>query len=1085
VKLNVRVAGDRLALAGLWLTASLLVVLAGILLHLGQSPIAAKLTANNNSPWQAEGQTSPAAAKPASPTAFGHVPLSFEANQGQTDAQVKFLARGGGYTLFLTRDEAVLKLSSVVGHQSSAKQHSAVSTQHSATSTSIVRMKLVGANAGARVIGSEQLPSRSNYFVGNDPAKWRRDVPQFARVRYGQVYPAVDLVYYGNQGRLEYDFEVAPGADPEQIGLQIQGAQKLTVNSKGDLVAETAAGDVQLHAPEVYQNIGGQKRAVSGKFVLSADHRVRFALGEYDRGRTLVIDPVLSYATYLGGTGDEGCGFISGTPVSGCPGVAVDGAGNMYVAGATTSADFPAAGTAFQSTSTSQDAFIARFDSTGALKYSTYLGGTGAETTAGIAADSSQNIYVAGNTTSTDFPTTSSNAFQATSTGGTHVFVTELAAAGNALVYSTYLAGNGTDVATGLAIDNAAGVYVSGLTTSQNVGTGFPSTGSAFQVNPTSANQFFFTKLNTAASGASSMAYSSYLGGSTGGTGRTMGGGIAVDSSRNVYLTGGTDFTNMPVLNAFQATNAGGLDAFVAKFNVNVSGSGGRLYLSYFGGTGDDVGYGIAVDPSGNAYVTGATNSPNITIPAGANALEPCLNSPLTAARPCPTPTAPSDAFVAKVASSGSPSFPLSYFTYLGGSQSDVGLAIAADAAQAAHVAGITNSTDVAAGANASGGGQDAFAALIQTTNGTSVGRTTGDYTMYLGGGAADDGTGVAIDSNGNSYIAGETASGDFLTHTPPQLPAFQTVLGGSSDAFLSKLTVPVALAVTGASSPNPVGIGNQATFTYTIKNSTSAVATNLIFVDSLPISGATFASISSTPGACTTVVNATVTCSIGTLGIGATATVKVNLTPTATGLLTNSATVQANGAAAGGASASVNVVDFTLGISPTTAAVVAGNSATFQVQVGNPSGQTSFFPDAVSLSCSAGVPTGAGCTFSTNPLTLTSTSAISSTLTLTTTARPVTTGRLQKLRTWYAAILPITGLTFLGLGLGTARRRRWLIGIFAVLVFGLAGLQLACSGSSGGTTPPAGTPAGTYPITLTGTSGSASHAVRMTLVVQ
>ncbi|HVO63707.1 MAG TPA: hypothetical protein VMT53_22480, partial [Terriglobales bacterium] len=320
------------------------------------------------------------------------------------------------------------------------------------------------------------------------------------------------------------------------------------------------------------------------------------------------------------------------------------------------------------------------------------------------------------------------------------------------------------------------------------------------------------------------------------------------------------------------------------------------------------------------------------------------------------------------------------------------------------------------------------------------------------------------------------------------------STLSGGSDAFLARI-LPTATGITitastSVTSGSTAGIGNQVTFTYAIKNTGPGVATNVLFTDILPVSGATFASASSTPGSCTAAVNGSVTCAIGSLGGTSSspgqASVQINLTPTVAGTLTNNGTLQANGAPAGASSASVTVSDFTVGVSPGTISVAAGDTATYQVQIGNPGGQTSFFPDAISLSCSAGVPTGAACTFSTNPVTLTSTSPISSTLTLTTTARPVTTtGGLERFRLWYATVLPITGITFLGLGIGVTRRRRWAIGISAVLVFAFAGFQLACSGSNGTTPPPAGTPAGTYPITLTGTSGSASHAVRMTLVVQ
>src|SRR5204862_3601424 len=222
--------------------------------------------------------------------------------------------------------------------------------QHSAGQLSVVRMALDGANAPSRIVGMAPLSGKSNYLIGNDPAKWHRNVPQFAQVRYDSVYPGIDLVYYGNQGRVEYDFKVAPGADPKQIALRFRGPEKMKLTSAGDLVLTTTAGDVRLEAPRVYQEIGEDQRPVSGRFVFREKNQVGFELGAYDHSRTLIIDPVLTYSTYLGGSGNEGCFAVTGAVKSGCPAIAVDSAGNAYVAGITTSADFPPGGTPFQAT---------------------------------------------------------------------------------------------------------------------------------------------------------------------------------------------------------------------------------------------------------------------------------------------------------------------------------------------------------------------------------------------------------------------------------------------------------------------------------------------------------------------------------------------------------------------------------------------------------------------------------------------------------------------------------------------------------------------------------------------------------------
>ena len=292
----------------------------------------------------------------------------FEPNQGQTDARVKFLARGSGYGLFLTGDSAVLKLASPKNADNAT-----------------VAMRLEGANSSAVARGSQLLPGKSNYLVGSDSTKWHTNISQFARVEYDEVYPGIDLVYYGNQGQLEYDFRVAPGADASRIAMTFDGAESIKLNNVS-VELKTAAGDVRFEAPRVYQTVGDEERPVEGHFVRLADNKVGFEVGEYDRSRTLVIDPVLSYSTYLGGSGDE----IGAK-------IAVDSGLNFYVAGSTTSANFPGTSVTGRPDGPS-DAFIAKFDPTGStLLFSTYLGGGGTETVAGIGVDGGFNVAVGGN----------------------------------------------------------------------------------------------------------------------------------------------------------------------------------------------------------------------------------------------------------------------------------------------------------------------------------------------------------------------------------------------------------------------------------------------------------------------------------------------------------------------------------------------------------------------------------------------------------------------------------------------------------------------------------------------------------------
>jgi hypothetical protein len=1045
--------------------------------------------------------------------AYGRLPLSFEPNQGQTDQQVKFLARGSGYGLYLTRDEAVLAMRASVGRSSSA------------TRISLVRMSLEGANAAPNVTGTDPLPGKSNYFIGNDPARWHRNIPHFARVRYRDVYPGIDLVYYGNQGKLEYDFEVAPGADPHQIALRFRGSPKLVLTGRGDLSIATGSGDVRLQAPRLYQQVGNADRPVTGRFVLLANDVVSFAIGDYDRARTLVIDPVLTYSTYLGGSGDESCSAIEGIQFTpGCPAIAVDSAFRAYVAGATTSADFPgmiqssyqecldtlppnpANRSSCPTGLTNSDVFVVRFNSAGSvgtgLDYATYLGGRGTDVTAGIAVDQNFNVHVAGITNSDNFPT-SSTAFQATpAAAGTHAFVSELDPAGAKLLYSTYLSGTGTDAATGLALDGLGKEYVTGTTSSS----AFPTTATALQTAPKATNQYFFTKLDPSLSGAASLLYSTYIGGSTPALGRTQGGGIAVDNNCDAYLTGGTDFTDMPTLNAATFTNLGGLNAWVAKFSpLSGSACGSQLsltYLTYFGGSGDDVAYGIAVDSGLNAYITGSTKSSDIAPPAGSSApvpFEKCFNTPLPLnPTTCPGSTSALDAFVAKFGSLTSSSasgttVPYLYFSYLGGTSDDAGTSIVADSTGGVRIAGWTMSSDFPTPNAPSnlpfGGGMDAFVASLNTTATTAcTGRCLG-FSTFLGGAGSDIGTSIALDSQDASYVTGETSSTNF-----PVINAFQGSLDGTNpDAFVSKLAPAVSLQLTGPSTSPTIGVGNSGAFTYTITNSEDATG-GVIFVDSLPSAGGTLSSVSTSQGSCGTAQSGTVTCNIGTLNSGATATVTANLTPTAPatplttpGSFSNSASVTAPGAPLATASITATTEDFNIAVEPGTPSsitVPAGVPASFTFQI---TGTNNTFPSSISLSAASGLPTATTTAWTTNPITSLTGSAQTSVLTVTTTARVTTTGYFwHGSSLLYAMWLPLSGMAFLGFGIGgkMSGKKRTLLGLLLVGFFSLVFFQAGC-GSKHSTSTTTGTPAGTYVITVDATSGSASRPTTITLVVQ
>src|SRR3989449_673084 len=526
--------------------------------------------------------------------AYGKLPLSFEANQGQTDPQVKFLSRGSGYTLFLTPTEAVLTLTKADVHAKRRISGEATLVEPEKRAATVLRMKLLGANPAPPVAGVGELPGKSNYFIGNDSKKWRANVPTYAKVEYRDVYPGVNLVYYGNQRQLEHDFVVSPDADPTAITLGFEGVDGMAIDALGDLVLRADGSEVRLRQPVVYQDHDGRRAVIPTRYVLKAERQVSFEVAAYDSTKPLIIDPVLAYSTFLGGSNDDR-GF----------GIAVDAAGNAYVTGGTGSINFPTTPGAFQTTSGGGDAFVTKLDPTGAaLVYSTYLGGSSCDSANGIAVDATGSAYVTGRTVSINFPTTP-GAFQ-TTLNFTDAFVTKLNPAGSALVYSTYLGGSRSDEGHAIAVDAAGSAYVTGLTLSFN----FPTTPGAFQTTTGGGGgDAFVTKLNA---DASALGYSTYLGGNS----IDFGNGIAVDTAGNAYLTGDTTSRNFPTTpGATQPDFGGDRDAFVTKLDPT---SSALVYSTYLGGSGSDQGFGIAVDTAGSAYVTGSSFSTNFPTTPGA-----------------------------------------------------------------------------------------------------------------------------------------------------------------------------------------------------------------------------------------------------------------------------------------------------------------------------------------------------------------------------------------------------------------------------------------------------------------------------------
>ncbi len=662
--------------------------------------------------------------------AYGKLPLSFQANSGQTDSQVEFLAHGSGYTVYLTGGEAVMRL---------RKEKSTANNPQS----SVLRMQLAGGNPQPKVKGSEELPGKANYFIGNDPKKWRTGVPAYARVEYQEVYPGVSLVYYGNQRQLEYDFVVSPGAVPKTIELTFEGADKLSIDAQGNLVAKLDDAEVIQHAPVIYQEIDGVRRMVPGRYELRDERRVGFEVGPYDATKTLVIDPTLEYATYLGGEGFDWA-WAS----------VVDTQGFVYVTGSTGSINFPTTAGAFNTTfSGNSDVFISKLNPQGdTLIYSTFLGGGGDERGLGIALDATSALaYVTGWTTSNNFPTTA-GAYDTTHNGGSDVFVTKLNAAGTMLGYSTLLGGAGDEVADGLEVNSQGIAYVAGYTNS----TQFPTTSGAFDTTHNGGQDGFVTKLNAA---GSNLVYSTFIGEE----GDDYIGDLALEGDF-AYVTGWTWSTRFPTTSgAYDTTHNGGSDAFVTKLNAT-----GRalVYSTLLGGSDNDFGRGIFVSGGGIASITGSAVSANF--PTTAGAYDTALNG-----------GAYGDAFVARLNGNGAS---LTYSTYLGGNENESGQDILVDSAGFTYVVGVTNSPNfprLNQLPNQVGGMYDAFVTKFNGQGNALI------FSTILGGSNNDAGIGIGIDGAGLLYVAGYSWSNNFHTTAHAYDRTFN---GGGSDAVVFKL---------------------------------------------------------------------------------------------------------------------------------------------------------------------------------------------------------------------------------------------------------------------------------------------------------
>lgn len=738
-----------------------------MLLLLQYSVVSGKTSTNNTQPSAAKkavGQRKQLATSEHLRQSY-QLPLSFETNHGQTDGEVKFLSRGSGYTLFLTSTEAVLSLRNGTNNK-----------------PGVLRMKLAGANRNPIVAGRDELPGKINYLMGQDRNQWQTNVSTFRQVYYEEVYPGVDLVYYGNQRQLEYDFIVQPQADPKTIRLAFTGARSLKIDRNGDLLLQTAAGLVRQKRPVAYQEIDGQQRTVTANYVVKNRRQVGFQLGEYDATKPLVIDPIIDYSTYLGGYGvDEGNDIV------------VDDEGNIYVTGATSSIDFPTKNPIkpiCQPCQTlSNDAFITKINPNASgeasLVFSTFWGSNIHGHTEGraIDVDADRNIYVVGITGSSNFPTTP-NAHQPLYQPftGLNGFLTKFDPAGSSYQYSTYLMGNNVDEANDVAVDDQNNIYIAGATGSTN----FPLVNFYQGYNFGSFDGFLmkfgWTPPNMGVPpdpGAYTLAYSTYFGGYT----TDIATNLALDSDGGIYLTGTTQSRDLPwtpywdgfpVLNGFQMSHGGGTDVFVMKIDAGKGGPGSLQYSSFLGGSGQENAAvrlgGIAVGLAGEAYVTGMTSS-NVNFP-----LWEAYDSTMSGTY---------DAFVTKVNTNEVGSSSLIYSTFLGGNGLDYGFDIAVDSDGRAYVAGMTQSTNfpLRGCAYTDGPLTDGFITVFERSGADLV------FSTYLGGNEGDDINAITLDRSGVAYVTGSTNSTNFRLKN-----AYQSNLGGlspgsaSRDAFVTKI---------------------------------------------------------------------------------------------------------------------------------------------------------------------------------------------------------------------------------------------------------------------------------------------------------
>jgi Beta-propeller repeat/Cep192 domain 4 len=1070
---------------------------------------------------------------------------------------VQYIARTNGYSLFLTPSETVLLLKydpPVSKDQVQSVRKDSNRFEHGSS----LRLQFVNSNPDAPMTHSDKLVGKINYLIGDNPRFWHTNVPTFAKVTQHDLYPGVDVVNYGTQQQLEYDFVISPGADPRAIALSFVGAKRLRLDENGDLIVSAAAGDVRMRRPLAYQqNAAGERQLIAANYVVSGSRGVAISVGEYDAARTLVIDPILEYSTYFGGSNIDGSNAIA---------VAQDK--TAFIAGGTFSTDFPTAHPLQPNHGGPddffRDAFVAKLSADGStLLYATYLGGKNEDVVNGIAVDTFGNAYVTGTTTSPDFPVTPGS-FN-TECGGdgscgatfnpqhlivSNAFVTKLNPAGSALIYSGFLGEYENVKGQAIAVDANQIAYVTGQVEPNGIPTvpivppnvpppPFFISSNAAQAAVGGATDAFLSKIS--ATGATIL-YATYIGGGN----EEIGYGVAVDLNANAYVTGLSYSPNFPVTgSALQATNGGAGDAFVTKINT---GGGVFAYSTLLGGAGVDQGNGIAVDPNGNIYVAGETSSAGLFAsprPYGGNG----------------------DAFVAKFNPSLVGAASLTYFTYLGGSLADTGGGVAIDASGDAYVTGSTVSADFpTVGAvfqpEYGGGNADAFVAKIDPSGANII------YSSFLGGSNTESGNGIAVDSIGSAYVTGQTCSLDFPLTNPEQASS-----GGNCDAFVSRISVlngiilnpnglvfqslnvgatslpqtvnlttgdsAVSINSVGIGGPNPadfaqtttcgasVASGTQCTFSVTFSPTAVGLRKGSLIIGDTE-NGNPVTHVVALTGSTSTVQLSASSLNFGTQSIGVTTApqtvtvtnvgsspltisgivassdfaetdncTKAPLQPSTNCVVNVSYSATTSGASLGALTITDNVPgspqvvllngtgmvpDFSIAPDPASVTVVAGQTTTFNLDISSISG----FSRTISLSC-GGAPAASNCTISPSSVVLAANSTATATVSISTVARtmlPPAGGlrRVPRLPITPFYVLALVALLAFATRLVPARRRA-----FATVCLLFLAPVLLMSACNGGTAvnSGSGTPAGTYQLVVTASVGTMAHSVPVNLQVK